>query len=418
MSRVPTAPPSDPSDTDRSGSRDSVPSFSRREALSALGGTVAAGVAGCLQSLSGGGGTFKIGVAIALSQGWEAYGNTMLRAVRIAADDLNENGGLGGREVEVLVEDTQVSPQTTRDKVTKLITQNGADVIFGPISSTNRIAMAPLLTEHQVPALYAVEYEGSVAEDYCNEWLFKVGEIPPQQIDPFVPWLIDEYGSSFYLLGSDYVWPQKMNEVTTTVVEDNGGEVVEEQYVPIGETDFTSIIPQIESAAPDILFMTLTGPSVPAIQEQMSNFGVRGQWTDVGISHGQGLLAGAPAEAVEGVVSCHAYMENLDTQRNQEFVQAFRERGAQMPITFLTGPSYIAISLLEQAVDRGGGTGPAELRDGLRGVSAETIIGQVSIDVDQQATLPTTASRVNSERKHVPVRRFDAVQPPEHCEDI
>jgi urea transport system substrate-binding protein len=352
------------------------------------------------------------------SQGWEAYGNTMLRAVEIAADELDSSDLLGGREVSVQVEDTQVDPQTTRDRAERLLSQEDADVIFGPVSSENRIAMAPLLAEYETPGLYAVEYEGSVAEDYCNPWLFKTAEIPVQQIEPFVPWLIDEYGTDFYLLGSDYVWPQEMNATTAATLESAGGTVVDEQYVPIGEDDFTSIIPRIEDADPDVLFMTLTGPSVPAIQEQMQNFGARGQWVDVGISHGQGLLAGAPAAAVEGVVSCHTYMENLDTEANREFVAEFRDRGESLPITFLTGTARIAMDCLRTAIEREGETTAEALRAGLDGVAAETVAGDVSIDVDHQATLPTRVSRVNDSRKHVPIEAFDAVEPAEYCDEI
>lgn len=391
--------------------------LTRRAALAGLGGAAITGVAGCLAP-GGGTNTFTIGAALPLSQGWEAYGNTMLRAVEIGATALEESAAMDGREVSVLVEDTQVAPQTTRDVVTKLITEDGADVIFGPVSSTNRIAMAPLLADNGVPGLYAVEYEGRAAEDYCNEWLFKTAEIPPQQIQPFVPWLLEEYGDSFFLLGSDYTWPKEMNAATRSVLGEHGGQVLGEEYVPIGHTEFSSIIPRIESADPDVLFMTLTGPSVPAIQQQMQTFGVRGQWTDVGISHGQGLLAGAPAAAVEGVVSCHTYMEALDTERNAAFVQAFRDRGEDMPITFLTGTSRIAMSLLQAAIEAEGDTSADAIRSGLRGVSATTIAGEVSIDVDQQATLPTRASRVDAQRTHVPVAEFAAVEPPEHCDSI
>ncbi|MEF8802333.1 MAG: substrate-binding protein [Halapricum sp.] len=389
--------------------------LSRRTVLGGLG---AAAVAGCVSSGPETASPFQIGAVLPLSQGWEAYGNTMLRAVEIGADRLESSELLGDREVTVQVEDTQVDPQTTRDRASRLLDQEDVDVLFGPVSSANRIAMAPLLEEHGTPGLYAVEYEGSVAEDYCNPWLFKTAEVPIQQIEPFVPWLLDEYGTDFYLLGSDYVWPEQMNATTAAVLESAGGTVLDEQYVALGEDDFSSIIPRIEDADPDVLFMTLTGPSVPSIQEQMQNFGVRGQWIDVGISHGQGLLAGAPAGAVEGVVSCHTYMEALDTERNREFVREFRDRGEAMPITFLTGTARIAMDLLTAAIEAEGETSAEALRSGLDGVSAETVAGDVSIDVDHQATLPTRVSRVDDARTHVPVEHFDAVEPAEFCDGI
>lgn len=390
-------------------------SLSRRHLLGTIGSSALVGASGCLGS--GGDDEFKIGAVLSLSgQGWETYGNTMLRAIRIAAEQMEQNGVFGGQGVSVIPEDTQVDPQTTRDKVEQLTTRDNVDIVVGPVSSANRIPAAELLRENQTPGLYAVEYEGAVAEDYCNPWMFKTAEVPEQQVEPFVPWLVEEYGSSFYLLGSDYLWPNEMNKQVRTVLEDEGGEVVGEEYVALGETEFSSIIPRIKRADPDVLFMTLTGASVPAIQEQMLNFDVRGEWTDVGISHGQGLLQGAPAEAVEGVVSCHSYMENLETDRNQQFVQEFRDRGTDTPVTFLTGTARVAMRLLEQAIESEGDTSSEGIQAGLRSVSAETVVGEVAIETDQQATLPTYASQVNGERKHVPVESFDAVQPDSQCD--
>ena len=393
--------------------------LTRRQALKTTAGIAAAGLAGCIGGGGGSDGTFTIGLNLELSSGWEPYGLTQQRAVEIAVDEIIDNGGLDGQEVEMVVEDNQVDPQTTRDMTDRLVQEHGANILLGPISSATRVAMSARLGRHEVPAIYATQYEGQVAEDYCNEWLFKTGEIPPQQIDPFIPWLIDEYGGSFYLLGDDYLWPRTMNELIRERVVDEGGEVVGEEYVALDATDFSSIIPRIEQDDPDVLFMELTGAGPAAIQQQMQEQGVRGQWAEVGLAHGQGVIQGAPPEAIEGLLTCHAYMENLDNSANNAFVSEFRDRyGEDAPMTYLTGPMYVAAKLIEEAVAQAGGTSTEDLMDGLNGASIDSIVGQVGFDVDQQASVGTTVGEANSNLKFDPVTSFDPVTPDDTCDDV
>lgn len=392
----------------------------RRQALQGAAGIATAGIAGCIGG--GGGGdeeTFTIGANLPLSQGWEPYGNTQSRAAEIAIQEINDAGGLDGREVELVVKDNQVDPQTVIDRTTELVEQEGADFIFGPISSASRVAMSSELEDHEVPALYTTQYEGRAAEDYCNDWLFKAGEIPVQQIEPFIPWLIENHGEQFYLLGSDYIWPQTMNDLITDVVEEHGGEVLEEEYVQLNATDFSSIIPRIEQADPDVLFMEVTGASVPAIQQQMLEQGVRDQWTEVGLAHGQGVIAGAPPEAVEGVLSCHAYKENLDNSANEEFVSNFKdEYGEDALMTYLTGPAYTGMKLLEDAVEQAGGSSTEDVMEGLQDASVNSVMGETTMGADHQISVGTTVAEVNADQKYEPITSFDPVSPEDACDNI
>jgi urea transport system substrate-binding protein len=381
------------------------------------GGAAAFGAAGCIGGGGGGDDVFTIGANLPLSQGWEPYGNTQVRAAEIAIEEFNNNGGLNGQEVELVVEDNQVDPQTARDMADQLVSQENADVLLGPISSATRVAVSAELERLQVPSLYASQYEGPVAEDYCNEWMFHLGDIPAQKISPLVPWLVEEHGGSFYLLGDDYNWPQQTNGLVQEAVEQEGGEVVAEEYVSLDTTDFTSIIPRIEQADPDVLFMTVTGAGVAAIQDQMLEQGVRDQFAQVGLAHGQGVMQGASPEATEGVYTCHAYLENIDNEANNEFIQTFRdEYGSDALVNYFTGPAYNALQLLADAIESAGGTSPEDIRDGLQGASANSVMGETEIEADNQVTVGTTLGVANAEQKYEIVESFDPIAPEGSCD--
>lgn len=391
--------------------------ISRRRVLQATGGLTVTGLAGCMSS--SGNEVLTVGANLPLSQGWEPYGNTQVRAAEIAIEEINDNGGLDGKEVELVVEDNQVDPQTARQMAERLVSEKNANVLMGPISSATRVATSSVLERLQVPSLYASQYEGPAADDYCNKWMFQLGDIPSQKIEPLIPWLIEKHGESFYLLGDDYSWPKQTNEAVKQAVDNNGGEVLEEEYVSLDTTDFTSIIPRIEQEDPDVLFMTITGGGPAAIQNQMHEQGVRDQFAQVGLAHGQGVIQGASPEATEGVYSCQAYLEGIENDANTEFIEKYRnEHGDDALVNYFTGPAYNAIKLLEDAVDQSGGTSPDEIREGLQGASASSIMGETEIESDNQMTVGTFLGQVNSEQKYEILESFDPVSPSGSCGDI
>jgi urea transport system substrate-binding protein len=339
----------------------------------------------------------------------------MIQGAEVAIDRINENGGLNGKQIETVVEDTEIDPQTTVQKTKKLIQQDDADAIFGPVLSSSRQAMAPVLSQEEVPGFYPVEYEGREANDYCNDWLFKIGDVPAQKIVPLIPWLLENHGNSFYLLGSDYVWPHSMNRVIKRELNKHGGETIGEEYISLGSTDVSSILSRVESADPDILFTEVTSTTSQALQKQMFNRGLRENWQQVGLANQSILMEGVPDGAIEGCLNCQPYFENLDNEQNEQFVSAISENFDDPMIGPYTGLSIAAINLLEAGVNSAGGTSPDDIVSGVAGASAQTPMGEVSVPYDTQIKVSATVARMNSNVKYDPIKTFDAVMPPEHC---
>jgi len=124
----------------------------------------------------GGSGSFKMGAVLPTSS---AFGQTALNAVEVGINRINDSGGLAGeQEVELISEDSELEPGATQEKTNKLIEQDNVDILFGPLLSSSRGAMSPIAEQREIPLLYPVEYEGPAADDYCNEWVWKAGEVP------------------------------------------------------------------------------------------------------------------------------------------------------------------------------------------------------------------------------------------------
>jgi len=394
----------------------SLSSVSRRKFLQVTGGgTAATSMAGCIGG--SGSSSFKMGAVLPTST---AFGRTALNAVKVGINRINDAGGLAGeQEVELVSEDSELEPGATQEKTNKLIDQDDVDILFGPLLSSSRGAMSPIASQREIPLLYPVEYEGPAANDYCNEWVWKAGEVPIQQVKPFIPWLIENHGPKFYIFGNDYVWAQKVDDITEQAVKDSGGEVLGREYVELGTTDMSSIVSRIQDADPDVLCMTLTGQSVVAMMKELEAQGVRDSLQEVGWDFGQGTISGLSPEQGQGILSCHPYFENLENDANQQFKQELRDEfGEDTFINFITGTAFAQIQLFKRAAEEAGSTDVTDITDQMSDVTVEdSLLGRdISYVRDQQTEHACWIGRANEEMKYEPVKQLPAAMPDDMCE--
>lgn len=394
----------------------------RRNWLKGLGAAGVAATAGCTSnSGSGGSGEFVLGLDAPLSGGNSLIGQNMQRTLQIAVDEINDNGGIHGQQISLKSVDDESSPQTAVRKVNQLINQDGVDVIIGTVSSAVRNSVSPVCRDNEVPLLYPTQYEGTAAPDYCNPYLVKTSWVPTQQVKPSVPYLIENYGSDFYLLGSDYLWPQEMNNAISKRVKENGGTVSGEKYVQLGTTDFSSILTDIENKSPDILLMTLVGASVPAIQKQLYNQGMREDITEVGFGHSVATLASLSAETAEGVVNITGYHNNMENEANQQFMQKFNDRygdNEDAMVDGIAGGTYWTAKMMEQSYSQDDDASAQTMLDNFSGMTYDSIAGEISVPYDQQVKIGCVAATVNSDVEYETDAKFEPAMPDEACSDI
>src|SRR5437867_7141743 len=159
---------------------------------------------------------------------------------RMVIDDINATGGLLERQIELCLEDSATTDSIAEAKAAKLVQQDQVDVIFGGIySSTRQAIKGPAVVKGKKLYIYPEQYEGQE----CDPLIFCTGPVPAQQVDPFIPWLIEQTGAKkFYLPSADYIWPHTMNEKVRQVVAANGGSIVGEEYFPLDHADYRNTI--------------------------------------------------------------------------------------------------------------------------------------------------------------------------------
>jgi urea transport system substrate-binding protein len=330
------------------------------------------------------GDTIKVGILHSLS-GTMAISETSVKdAELLAIEEINAQGGLLGKKLEPIVEDGASDWPTFAEKARKLLQQDKVAVIFGGWTSASRKAMLPVVEENNGLLFYPVQYEGLEASPN----IFYTGAAPNQQIVPAVSWLLKNKGKKFYLLGSDYVFPRTANQIIKAQLAAEGGQVVGEEYTPLGHTDFSTIISKIKAAKPDVIFNTLNGDSNVAFFKQLKDAGITADDIPVmSVSVAEEEIRGIGADVLAGHYAAWNYFQTTETPENEAFVKKYKEKyGAERVTSDPIEAGYFGVYLWAEAVKKAGTTDVAKVKEAAKDISVKAPEGPVTVDGENQHT--------------------------------
>src|SRR5437867_2083947 len=218
----------------------------------------------------------RVGVITDQTGALSFMGTANANVARMVIDDINAKGGLLGRQIDLYLEDSATTDSAAEAVATKLVQQDQVDVILGGIySSTRQAIKGPAVVNGKKLYIYPEQYEGQE----CDPLIFCTGPVPAQQVEPLIPWLMQQTGAkNFYLPSADYIWPHTLNEKVRQVATANGGAIVGEEYFPLDHTDYSQTIDKITSSDTEVVFNTIVPPGLTPFLEQLheSGFAERG----------------------------------------------------------------------------------------------------------------------------------------------
>ncbi|WP_147108223.1 urea ABC transporter substrate-binding protein [Nesterenkonia populi] len=343
------------------------------------------------------GDTIKIGFINSLSGTMAISETTVNDVLHMAADQINEDGGVLGYELEIVEEDGQSEPATFSERSDYLLTQECVAAVFGGWTSASRQAMLPVFEGNNGLLFYPTQYEGLEASDN----VFYSGATTNQQIIPALDYLLEEEEiESLYLVGSDYVFPRTANMIIRQWSEEHGVEILGEDYTPLGSTDFTTIANQVASSEADAVFNTLNGDSNVAFFNQYNSLGLDADEMPVmSVSIAEEEVDGIGASNLEGQLTSWNYYQTLDTPENEEFVEAFQEAYGEDRVTSdVMQSSYNSLFLWAAMAEEAGSFDVDEIRDVADGTSFDAPEGTVTVDGEtQHVTKTPRIGVINSE---------------------
>ena len=324
------------------------------------------------------GDTVKVGFLNSLSGTMAISEKTVYDALSLAAKEINADGGVAGKQIEVVSEDGASEPTVFAEKATKLIQSDCVAAVFGGWTSASRKAMLPVFESNNALLFYPVQYEGLES----SENIFYTGATTNQQIIPGLDYLAEQGVKSLYLVGSDYVFPRTANKIIKAYAEANGIEVLGEEYAPLGHTEFSTIVNKVKAADADAVFNTLNGDSNVAFFKQYKNVGLSPQEMPVlSVSIAEEEVGGIGVGNLEGQLTAWNYYQTLDTPANEEFVAAFKkEYGAKRVTSDPMEAAYTSLYLWREMVEKAGSFAVEDIQQAADGVSFDAPEGTVTVD--------------------------------------
>jgi urea transport system substrate-binding protein len=275
-----------------------------------------------------------------------------IQAEQLAIAQINAQGGILGRKIKVIQEDGASDWPTFAEKSKKLLIGDRVAAVFGCWTSASRKAVLPVFEKENGLLYYPTFYEG--LEQSKN--VFYTGQEATQQIIAGLDWLQKEKkAKTFFLIGSDYIWPRTSNKIARKHIENVlKGKVVGEEYYPLGHTQFGSLINKIKMAKPDAVYAIIVGGSNVSFYKQLKAAGVTAEnQTLLTISVTEDELLGIGGENMVGFYAAMKYFQSLDNDNNKAFVKAFKEKyGEKSVIGDVTQAGYLGPWLWKAAVER------------------------------------------------------------------
>ena len=247
------------------------------------------------------------------------------RVATMVVEDINANGGLLGRQVELVIEDSATIDSVAEAKATKLVEHDRVHVVLGGIYSSTRQAIKKAAVERgRTLYIYPEQYEGQE----CDPLIFCTGPVPAQQVTPFIPWLMKETGARrFYLPSADYIWPRTMNRRVREVVTAMGGTITGEDYFPLDHGDYRATVARIMDTGTDVVFNTTVPPGVSPFLEQLHEAGFTRRGGRLVCTYfDENFLNMVPAEHVEGLYSCLDYYQAVSDPFSQRLLARYNDR--------------------------------------------------------------------------------------------
>mgnify|MGYP000497500737 CR=1 FL=1 len=329
--------------------------------------------------------TVKVGILHSLTGTMAISETGSVEAEQLAIKQINESGGVLGRQIEAVVEDGASDWPTFAERASSLLESEDVAAVFGCWTSASRKAVLPVFEQQNGLLYYPTFYEGFEASPN----VFYQGQEATQQIIAGLNWVHEkESPETYYLIGSDYIWPRTSHAIARHHIENVlGAEVVSEQYFPLGHTNFRSAINQIRLRKPDVVYSIIAGDSNVSFWSQLNNAGINAEnQTILTNSVTEDEVKAIGAANMEGHYSAMKYFQTIDNPFNEEFVEDFKEmHGEDSVIGDVTQAAYLGPWIWKRSVEKAGSFDVDKVREAAKNLELEDMPeGYIKVHEDNQ----------------------------------
>lgn len=327
-------------------------------------------IGGCGSSKSGGSGQttstkgepIKIGVIQPLTGAVAAAGNAVKEGAMIARDEINAAGGINGRPIELIVEDSANDPATAASAANKLISRDNVVALIAAWGSSPTLAVVPIAKSNKVPQVVdtASSYKVTDRNEQGNEWVFRLPAPTRMEAAAMKDHLVKDLGfKKVMFLSVNNDWGRGAIQDYTKVLQATGGEVVGQELFGEDETNFSPILTRVKDSPADSIILTTDAAQVALIAEQAHNLGLNKKILVTGGScFLDKVIKLAGPEAAEGLYASLFYAGAYDPSKSanpekaKQFNDEWQKRGQDWVEIPEAARGYDAVMTLAEAIKK------------------------------------------------------------------
>jgi branched-chain amino acid transport system substrate-binding protein len=293
---------------------------------------------------------WRVGVLFSRTGHMAIIEETQLRGTLLAIEEINENGGIDGRELVPVIYDPASDDGMYAHLARKMLAEDGITNIFGCYRSSSRKAVLPIVERLNGLLWYPTLYEGF---EYSPNVIY-TGAAPNQNSVELCEYLIENAGKRFYFVGSDYIYPRQSNRIMRSLLDRHGGKVIGETYITLNAShrDFIPVVARIKTLNPDVIFSTVVGEATVSLYQVYADMGLDPKRMPIAsLTTTETEIRAMGADVGEGHITSAPYFQSLDGPNNRTFVDKFKKHfGCDEPTNMCVEAAYFQVQMFAQAL--------------------------------------------------------------------
>lgn len=324
-------------------------------------------------------GSWRVGVLFSQSGVMAVIEETQLRATLLAIDEINQSGGVNDRELVPVIYDPESDAQAYALCAKRLMIEDGVTMIFGCYTSSSRKAVLPVVERLNGLLWYPTLYEGF---EFSSNVIY-TGAAPNQNSVSLCSYLAQTYGSRFYFIGSDYVYPRESNRVMRDLLRSRGCSVAGETYLDLraNRSDFRPVMRQIKEVGADVIFSTVVGYSTVYLYQAFAEAGFNARVTPIAsLTTTESEVRAMGFDVAAGHVTAAPYFQSVAGERNDCFVRRYKARyGEDEPTNMCAEAAYFQVHLFANALTQTNSMEADVIKQTVLGADFDAPQGRISV---------------------------------------
>ncbi len=345
--------------------------------------------------------TIKLGVTEPLSGTFSNIGERYLEGVQYAAKVLNQQGGVLGRQIEVIPIDSELKPDVVTRKSTALILKDQVKFFCGGTGSSVGAAMSTVAEQNNAIMFSYGMDAASLTGQKCSKNFFRPGTNTDMHSYALAAYIAKSKFKKIYCIGQDYSFGyESIKPFISRIKKLNPSiEIVAEVYHPLGEKDYGPYVSRIVASGADLVFTTSWGNDLTLLVKQAKPFGLKAKFAGYYLSDEETVSAIGESELLVGSIASETYMVTIPTEENKRFVEAYYKDKGSYPF-WLRGKSYNGTMFWAEALKKAGTDDVSAVIKAWEGLSYKGTGGTMVMRAcDHQALVPIWIAEIVPQSK-------------------